>query len=128
MIKLYSLKYIQDKWGRWQVGDHFVYRGKEYIMYFGEPDSLSCVSVKGQLTTFYKIQESEFIWLPLPINHINPERGLWGMVDWDRYSDKFISPDGQYLVMQRRGESLHNLVDHPTKALLRAIWAQQEVS
>jgi hypothetical protein len=48
------------------------------------------------------------------------------MIDWDLWADKLISSDGHFLVMRKRGEELHNLVDYPTTALLRALKAQLE--
>jgi hypothetical protein len=56
----------------------------------------------------------------------NETRCLWGMVDWDKISDKFISTDGQFLVMKRRGEELHSIVDRLDMALIKAILKQEE--
>jgi hypothetical protein len=75
----------------------------------------------------------KFLRIPLPIDSNGPggkpsERCLWGMIDWDKYSDKFISPDGSFLIMKRRGEELHYIVDTPTLALLKALAAQSEVT
>ncbi|MFA5377507.1 MAG: hypothetical protein WC455_17280 [Dehalococcoidia bacterium] len=33
--------------------------------------------------------ESKILRLPLPIDPRNPERGCWGMVDWERFDPKF---------------------------------------
>jgi hypothetical protein len=63
--------------------------------------------------------------LPLPIDPVNPERGLWGMVDWSHWD----------IATNHLGEvSLFNTasrltIDYttPTLALLRALMAQEGI-
>lgn len=69
--------------------------------------------------------EEHFIRLPLPIDPVNPERGLWGMIDWNKYS---YSPndDGTVDINERYegdfdSEKWHCYNSTPTLALLRAL-------
>lgn len=66
--------------------------------------------------------EEHFIRLPLPIDPVNPERGLWGMVDWFWWNC-FVQTNGMLQMSSSRNGSL---VDTPPLALLRAIDAQEE--
>ena len=58
--------------------------------------------------------------LPLPIDPVNPERGLWGMIDWGRWwahcSKGIIEID----------DPTHHFEGTPTFALLRALKVQME--
>jgi hypothetical protein len=67
--------------------------------------------------------------IPLPIDPRNPERGLWGMIDWSRWRDKGISPNGYYLWLSRIVSVCGpDILDTPVLALLKALAAQWEVT
>jgi hypothetical protein len=70
-----------------------------------------------------------FIRIPLALDHRNPERGLWGMVDWEK--TKFIvQPDGKAATGTFDGRWWHYLsTDTPYFALLKALarqWGEEE--
>lgn len=78
----------------------------------------------------------EFIWLPLPIDPVNPERGLWGMVDWSKLRYEQWGPDGELAIfklpyIQFNEEMGIPVKDHPfivaepETALLMALLAQE---
>ncbi len=83
-----------------------------------EPYSLYCCETE---------HGSPLIRLPLPVDPINPERGLWGMVNKDKYAielngfgatvTQFYSADGT---------TPYNITTYntPTVALLRALMHQ----
>jgi hypothetical protein len=68
-------------------------------------------------------------FLPLPIDPRNPERGLWGMVDWDLFST--LTPrDGEWYVFgmnDRRTKGFCSEWCTPTLALLKALAWQEGV-
>lgn len=64
------------------------------------------------------------IVIPLPIDRDNPERGLWGMLDWNQWiGGSSIDGSGFYIMHQR--SSIEFKSETPTLALLRAL-ARQE--
>jgi hypothetical protein len=118
MIKLYARKYIQDKRGEWRVGDKGYDRTYNDV-YLVTKDIANALNDP-------ETEPGRFIWLPLPIDPINPERGLWGMVDWKRCTLINSVNDGQAYI-DIKSKKWH-FVGSITEALLRAIWAQQEVA
>ncbi len=67
------------------------------------------------------------IRLPLPIDPRNPERGLWGMVDWEKWG-RNINGEGIYLYDREIGEVHIDFTwNNPTLALLKALAAQEGV-
>lgn len=42
----------------------------------------------------------KFIFCPLPIDPRNPERGLWGMVDWNRFYGELNGPNGEIAIFE----------------------------
>ena len=40
------------------------------------------------------------IRIPLPINPVNPKRGLWGMVDWSKLRYEQWGPDGELAIFK----------------------------
>jgi hypothetical protein len=60
-------------------------------------------------------------WFPLPIDLVNPERGLWGMVDWGR----FVASVGNGGVVNIQefpwGREMFFASATPTLALLKAL-------
>lgn len=75
--------------------------------------------------------EAFMLRLPLPIDPVNPERGLWGMVDWS-VRDMLTHDDGTVSIRTwnpnyKKVPNYVYLSQHttPTEALLRALIAQE---
>ena len=120
--------FIQKHRGEWRIGDMYYYprqaetEGHNGIRFinagYGEGYNKEpcCPDVA--------------IWLPRAIDPFHPERGLWGMVDWERY---YIGGDGsgqmnitEYTVTgDWNAKSWRTGYLEPTEALLRAIWRQE---
>jgi hypothetical protein len=66
--------------------------------------------------------ESTTIRLPLPIDRDNPERGLWGMVDWSHW-DIATNHLGEVSLFNTTTRSTIHYTT-PTLALLRALASQ----
>jgi len=62
--------------------------------------------------------------LPLPIDPVNPERGLWGMVDWSRIEILASHDDGTVSVAEP-GTFMGRF--NVTEALLQALCEQEGV-
>jgi hypothetical protein len=83
-IALQSL--FKKMMGEWQFGDRVYSLTKNIIGYYS-----STVDCKGARICFFNTSlghlttEDDLIRLPLPIDPVNSSRGLWGMVDWDRW-------------------------------------------
>lgn len=45
-------------------------------------------------------EDSLAIRIPLPINPVNPKRGLWGMVDWSKLRYEQWGPDGELAIFK----------------------------
>jgi hypothetical protein len=77
----------------------------------------------------YAGSQTPNIIIPQPIDSQNPERGLWGMVDWNKV-ECFTGYDGE-ITIAKRGSGEH--ISHqlpPELALLRALmwqWGIEEV-
>ena len=64
------------------------------------------------------------IILPLPIDPVNPERGLWGMVDWKRFVRRILS-DGKIEILIPEANICY--IADPETALLKALCEQEGV-
>jgi len=66
------------------------------------------------------------IRIPLPIDPRNPERGLWGMIDWTHAYARASEGDGNLLIETWRGDlgRPRPVYGSPALALLKALWAQ----
>ena len=113
--QLSETKIYKKRFGKFERGDKYV---------DGLSGNVRLATFTDKL--FYEHAKDNDIILPPVFDPENESRCLWGMVDWDKLSDKFISTDGQYLVMRRRGEELHNIVDRLDIALIKAILKQEE--
>lgn len=127
-LKYYSHPQMQRKFrdamGPYQVGDHVYKYGRipvitETIIHiyasnhpFDTDRAASC-------------REGSYIRLPLPIDPVNPERGLWGMVDWKGGFCLFVTDAGRLWVRDKDGSTI--AYDTPTLALLKALVAQWRI-
>lgn len=69
--------------------------------------------------------EDRLLRLPLPIDPVNPERGLWGMVDWSLGYVIFVTEKGSVWVRDKDGSTI--AYDSPTLALLKVLAHQHNV-
>lgn len=69
------------------------------------------------------------IRLPLPIDPINPERGLWGMIDWNRFDYVKSGDEGFHIYMQLESAPwwVDMFIGDVTEALLRALMQQEGI-
>jgi hypothetical protein len=66
------------------------------------------------------------ILLPHAIDPVNPERGLWGMIDWKRYSIATTCENGNIqIIVISNDEDFSTKVIKPTTALLKALCHQE---
>jgi hypothetical protein len=75
-----------------------------------------------------QIWKDRWIVLPLPIDPRNPERGLWGMIDWARF-DVHCGAGKMYLFEDDRfkRELFNTGWSTPTLALLKALAMQEGI-
>ena len=117
-LKCYLLvplqKLFREKMGPWQVGDHYLFSGEEFLI---KDEGHLCV-----LNGWYFLNK-DYLRLPLPIDRDNPERGLWGMVDgqWGKSIHEY---KGEYRFSNGK---VHGQGDTPTLALLKALAAQEGI-
>jgi hypothetical protein len=133
-----TLKYyiaLQDKFqvamGPPRIGDRIYDSSYEKIGFISDiflpADRLDYIADNGNA---YWVSHEDFAYLPIPIDPRNPERGLWGMVDWSRFWCEVYS-DG-HLLIRRRPRNEYDISDfrvkgEPTEALLRALCEQEGV-
>jgi hypothetical protein len=66
--------------------------------------------------------------IPLPIDPVNPERGLWGMVDWKKWDASSVAQGKLRIVNSRPNvfsETWFDVMDIPTLSLIQVLAAQQ---
>jgi hypothetical protein len=116
-LRIMSLPKMQERFreamGEWQDGD----RG---------------ITTHGMIFYFDNRSEQEE-WdtkmgrLPLPIDPRNPERGLWGMVDWVRWNVSQTATGGKLTLHYHDAIQSFYAEDTPTLALLKALAHQEGV-
>jgi hypothetical protein len=65
------------------------------------------------------------VYCPLPIDPVNPERGLWGMVCWKKWLQESTEVDGEILIFQRMSNGGKQFTGDPETALLKALITQE---
>jgi hypothetical protein len=73
------------------------------------------------------LDDASIIRIPLTIDPVNPERGLWGMLDWGKWSDHGITPNGNYIWFMASLDEEPSILETPTEAILKALCVQWEV-
>lgn len=124
--------------GEWKEGDRGIYDGRDgWIVacdktLTGDNDIIVFEDTK-HIQYICKSDRANFSLLlryPLPIDPVNPERGLWGMVDWTKFKlDMFNG--GKLEIYERRnglvGELIVPETADPEEALLKALIEQENV-
>lgn len=129
-------RFFLEKRGEWQVGDsgwdtvfckRCIYIGTVY-----HGDILHYQFAKEYNTVESPINDSLILFLPLPIDPVSPERGLWGMLDGYPFLCRQGNADKTWrLSISNRviGDSaLHYWANTPTLALLKALAEQWGVT
>jgi hypothetical protein len=102
---------FREKMEKWQVGDRYydTKSGQEMIIYhmYGEEITDDCLR------------------LPFPIDPHNPKRGLWGMIDWNRFSIVPTITGGMWVFGRGKDATFDEHGDIPTIALLKALCNQE---
>lgn len=115
--------FFQEKMGEWQVGDGC------YHDFYGLGVTVNKVYGTGVHVAFEsQVQHCETSYLlhiPKPIDWESPERGLWGMIDWDIWKAR-VNDTGQLVITQVKIDGLCFICD-PFTALLKALCKQEGV-
>ena len=82
LLKLINRPEVQEKRGEWQVGDRYLFPDGSLNVYF--------------VTRPNPQFERPKLWLPLPIDPINKERGVWEWIDWSKARAIIVSPGELY--------------------------------
>jgi hypothetical protein len=123
-------EFFREKMGEWEVGDMFgddrggIYQIISLYNHSLIPEVNVLVIPKGCWSNHQPLEGAYFI--PLPIDPVNPERGLLGMVG-ERFCDLKPSPIigiGYNITILNNGRMITFSADTPTLALLRAIASQ----
>jgi len=114
---------IKKAMGEWKSGDWYYNR-----LHGNDPQVVSEVAV-GDFIGLSAPIELGTIRLPLPIDPRNPERGLWGMLDWDLFST--LTPrDGEWYIFGMNDSRTKGFCSEwcpPELALLKALACQEGV-
>jgi hypothetical protein len=73
----------------------------------------------------HNIIDGEVLIIPLAIDPVNPERGLWGMIDWERWSVSEYNTVGYLRLKNSITKTVH--IYAPYTALLKALVEQEGV-
>ncbi len=116
-LRLYKVlqAFFEPFMGIPQWGDRFLSpEGKEYTLL---PESF-------KTNEYWKDQLKDHIWFPLPIDPVNSERGLWGMINWERFIAETQSDGSLTILDEDTQESWNN---NPSFSLLKALVVQNGI-
>jgi hypothetical protein len=91
--------------GEWREFDRY------YNINFGE----GVVEDTARADEFNNAEDPDDLRLPLPIDPVNPKRGLWGMVDWSKLRYEQWGPDGEIAIFKLPCIHLNEEMDLPIK-------------
>lgn len=104
---------FREKMGKWRDRDGYMIQGEDIVFYeppYADDDWWN---------------DTIYIRLPLPIDPVNPGRGLWGMVKQWRDEPCLRRVEGGSYSMQAHARMFY--ADTPTLALLKALAHQEGV-
>jgi hypothetical protein len=109
---------INGKMGPWQC----------YDRWHDPEDDTTGIVLPGQVRYFRDPADEDhnLIRLPLPVDPENPERGLWGMIDWSVFIAETENKSGR-LSMRLWGHPRPMIHEWPTLALLKALAWQKGI-
>ena len=105
---------FKKKMGEWYCGDAYVDKKFSAVIQYITPHHLQQRTSMGSN-----------IRIPETIDGQNPERGLWGMVDWGKWQAGTML-DGGFCIQSQQNPSEFTS-NTPTLALLKALAAQEGV-
>jgi hypothetical protein len=114
--------FFREKMGAWRVGDWLQDEELTGVVMAISDDTDLFVYFSDKCQR--KLPHGLCFPLPLPIDRRNPERGLWGMVDWRKV---VLISNNSGLVTIRNSRTGKDIVDTPELALLKALAAQEGV-
>jgi hypothetical protein len=124
--KLFALPAVQklfrEKMGEWQLDDRGLLP-KPYITVrvIKTNNELLFSFIDGGTLSIHDSSVSQFLRIPQTIDQDNPERGLWGMLDW---LDWLIDVDGDnHITLSKIGTNF-TVEGVPTLAILKALVEQ----
>lgn len=111
---------LKEKMGEWQHGDQCLLDGKFEDFY--------CVDCLEHRVFSDKLYDNA-IRIPKPIDWQNPERGYWGMIDWETWIlDNAGYPlYGQIQLRRRYPDNQFQVTADPFTALLKALCQQENL-
>ncbi len=107
----------------WKVGDYLYDPFDKWVKLicdsYGYPHCETAMIQKlseggGALSNKTCVTDKGILHIPLTIDDRNPERGLWGMVDWKNW--RLHTPNYEF-----------DIIASPTDAILKALVAQEEL-
>ena len=117
--------FFRKKMGEWQTGDWVFHKEKRKVFWVAYPEGSFLFVYNREYGSYREIFRSNAIFLPLPIDPVNPERGLWGMVKQWRDEPCLRRVEGGSYSIQAHARVFY--ADTPTFALLKALAAQEGV-
>ena len=111
---------FREKMGPWKDYDTAIVDGKEIRWIQNSNAAVYVLNAE---------KEGRCIRVPLSIDPVSPERGLWGMVNWDLFSSLTPNPErGEWYIFgmrDRKTEGFKSEWQTPTLALLKALAVQE---
>ena len=109
--------------GLWRVGDRLkvYYRGIDcdgVVLKVYEDMIHTYTEAFGKVN--FCIDDLAILRIPHTIDSVNPERGLWGMVSFEKYHPDINGYGGILFIRRTDGEPVSDTWDAPTLALLKA--------
>lgn len=120
--------FFRKKMGEWQTGDWVFHKEKRKVFWVAYPEGSFLFVYNREYGSYREIFRSNAIFLPLPIDPVNPERGLLDMLSKEA---QFFSGLGKSFV--RYYDTIDGYCylliegDTPTLALLKALAEQEGV-
>lgn len=128
-IELYSLpgtqKFFRERMGTWQEGDPYLWVSEVKVLFFCEECNVPIPDMERALDA------RRLIRLPLPIDPINPERGLLGMLNTPPQLTPIYDEDNKIVCWEVGWMDKWDAVlvggKTITEALLRALMQQEGI-
>jgi len=102
---------VQKKWsptvGDWIYDEDYKFVG--IITDYNEGFAAEIRWTGGGTSDFYV--NDRMVWIPLPIDTINPERGVWKWIDWEKYMMEDTGEHSTLSIMEVHYGSLRTLLD-----------------
>ncbi len=103
--------------------DKFIFNGEEYTFRFLNFGKWYCSDKLGMSIEFTNLTIDDILHIPLAIDPINPERGLWGMIDWNEWDSQVLQ--GGLLYIKQSDKVIGGWMNDPYTAMLKALCEQE---